>query len=122
MLGPARFSHIETCAAEVCKEFRKTEELQDCITNLHTLDALLADHRVQLAALTDVDSSIATNANSDMQSPSKAKGPSIVSSIKKAPDYKDLDLTKAKRLIQARERAINSVKALIAKKFKPPAT
>jgi hypothetical protein len=34
-------------------------------------------------------------------------------------DYKGLDVTKAKRLIQARENSIKTVKAMIAKKSKP---
>ncbi|KAF9565613.1 ribosomal protein S5 domain 2-like protein [Agrocybe pediades] len=109
MLGPARFSHIETCAAEVCKAFKHTEELQDCITTLETLDDLLAVHRENLASLTSHDASEESSSTR-----TKPKGPSV-----KKPNYKDLDLTKAKRLIKAREAAINSVKALIAKKSNP---
>ncbi|KAF8161275.1 ribosomal protein S5 domain 2-type protein [Crassisporium funariophilum] len=103
MLGPARFAHIETCAMEVCRDFKQSEELRECVTTLHTLDDLLGDLRAELATLT-ADSSDATPI-----------GHSTDRGIKK-PDYKNLDVSKAKRLVQARESSLKSVKALIAKK------
>ena len=102
LLGPARFTHIETCASEVCREFKRSEELRECLTTLHTLDDLLTTLRAQLASL---------NAQS---LPTAA---SIPDRNSKKPDYKDLDVAKAKRLIQARESSLKSVKALIAKKL-----
>jgi len=74
---------------------------------LETLDDLLSVHREKLASLTTKEAQ-SSSTTSDRKRPSAKK-----------PDYKDLDLTKAKRLIQAREAAIKSVKALIAKKSNP---
>ena len=99
LLGPARFTHIETCASEVCREFKRSEELRECITTLQTLDDLLITLRAQLATLTT--QSLTT---------------SIPERNSKKPDYKCVDVAKAKRLIQARENSLKSVKALIAKK------
>jgi hypothetical protein len=99
LLGPARFTHIETCASEVCREFKRSEELRECITTLQTLDDLLITLRAQLASLTTQTTSA-----------------SIPERNSKKPDYKDMDVAKAKRLVQARENSLKSVKALIAKK------
>ncbi|KAF9243162.1 ribosomal protein S5 domain 2-type protein [Melanogaster broomeanus] len=92
LLGPVRFTHIETCASEVCRKFKKVEEMEECIQTLKTLDDLLAVLRAELDTMI-----------SD-----------------KTPDYsiiqQGLDLTKAKRLIHARESAIKNVKMLIAKR------
>ena len=52
MLGPNRFTHIETCAAEVCKYFKLQEDLKDCRTMLSSLDDILADLRSEFTALT----------------------------------------------------------------------
>ena len=101
LLGPARFTHIETCASEVCREFKRSEELRECLTTLQTLDDLLTTFRAQLATLT----------TQSLTSPT-----SITERNLKKPNYKDLDVTKAKRLIQARESSLKSVKVLIAKK------
>ncbi|KAF5348655.1 hypothetical protein D9758_006781 [Tetrapyrgos nigripes] len=101
MLGPARFNHIETCASEVCRSFKKSEELKEAITMLSTLDDILTQLRCDLAALSG-DEERATN-----ETPSKK------------PDYPAWtpeDLPKAKRLITARERAIATVKKMIAKR------
>ncbi|KAJ7209730.1 ribosomal protein S5 domain 2-type protein [Mycena pura] len=95
LLGPARFSHIETCALEVCREFKRQEDVKEALATLRTLDDVLAQLRSELAAV--------------MQTPPTAA---------KTADYAgwiDSDLPKAHRLIRAREGAINSVKALIAK-------
>ncbi|KAJ7733541.1 ribosomal protein S5 domain 2-type protein [Mycena maculata] len=95
MLGPARFSHIETCALEVCREFKRREEVKDALVTLRTLDDILTQLRDELAAST------------------RQASPKV-----KAPDYSgwiDWDLPKARRLIRARESAVNSVKELIAR-------
>ncbi|KAJ6589820.1 ribosomal protein S5 domain 2-type protein [Mycena vulgaris] len=98
MLGPARFSHIETCALEVCREFKRREEVEDSLATLRTLDDILTQLRAELAVC--------------MRQTATAT---------KTPDYSgwiDSDLPKARRLIRAREGAINSVKELISKQQK----
>lgn len=101
LLGPVRFTHVETCAGEVCRRFRKIEEMDECVQTLTTLDDLLATLRVELAAVRTPDST-ADNIRTA-----------------RVPDYRTmqdgLDLTKAKRLIHARECAINATKSLIEK-------
>ena len=122
LLGPARFSHIETCATEVCRAYKKSEELQDYITTLRTLDDLLFAHREQLASLT-ITTMTENDASSTSISPTPSDEPSSPPSTQqreaKKAEYKNLDVTKAKRLIQARENSIKAVKAMIAKKSKP---
>lgn len=113
MLGPARFTHIETCATEVCKAFKQSEEMQDHIETLRNLDSLLASHREQLASLKQSDE----RRHSDDDS-----APIIPSHLKKDTKksaYEGLDIPKAKRLIQAREASIKSVKGMIAKLKEP---
>lgn len=92
MLGPARFTHIETCAAEVCKHFKLREDLKDCRTMLSSLDDILADLRSVFTALTGKPST------------------------HKAMDYNSIsDLSKLQKLIVAREAAISSIKTLIGR-------
>ncbi|KAF8633342.1 hypothetical protein AX17_004514 [Amanita inopinata Kibby_2008] len=105
LLGPVRFNHIETCAMEVCRDFKKSEELQDCIATLTSLDDLLAQLRCQLK---------------EQSSPSPSEIPSEAEPKKR--DYSALDLTKARRLIIARENSIKSCKNLLAKKQQLPRT
>jgi putative IMPACT (imprinted ancient) family translation regulator len=117
LLGPARFSHIETCATEVCKAYKKSEELEDYITTLRTLDDLLIAHREHLSSLTvaennETNTSVAPNASPSKSTPTQKKEAKKV-------DYRGLDATKTKRLIQARENSIKTVKAMIAKKLNP---
>ncbi|ESK97310.1 hypothetical protein Moror_17741 [Moniliophthora roreri MCA 2997] len=105
MLGPIRFTHIETCTFEVCRPFKKKEELDDCVLALKTLDDTLAELRRELADLT-------------AESSDKPSEHSVRTSTK-TPDYStftDSDLPKAKRLVLARERAVTSVKNMIAKR------
>lgn len=154
MLGSARFSHIETCAAEVCKAFKQTEELQDCVAALAMLDETLAELRRKLSALKTIADSEPTQdptRRSNTDESTKATQPhdgsteaevslsqrkSGGSSEKSTPDltpnafnrteplnqlqqktaYADLDIQKAKRLIQARENSIKAVRVLISKK------
>ncbi|KII95661.1 hypothetical protein PLICRDRAFT_48606 [Plicaturopsis crispa FD-325 SS-3] len=112
MLGPVRFAHIETCAREVCKTYKKTEEMDDCVATLETLDALLAEVRAKLS--TTSPSSVEKTASS---SETNARG-----HIAKKSDYSALrregDLSKARRLVTAREKAVQHVKAILAKQTK----
>ncbi|KAG6879915.1 hypothetical protein C0992_009579 [Termitomyces sp. T32_za158] len=96
MLGPTRFAHIETCAAEVCQEFKRSEELRECISELNNLDAVLAGLRAEYSGSSPADESTTGST--------------------KPKDYVNLDLVKGRRLIKARENAIRSVKLLIAKR------
>jgi len=137
LLGPARFSHIETCATEVCKTYKQIEELQDCIMTLRMLDETLADLRKELAEVgskgegelsassREPGSAIIgpdpTTSASDLlpdahrSTPEKEEGAD--SNVKpKTPDYSNLDVAKAKRLIKARESSVKSVRTLIEKK------
>ena len=92
MLGPTRFTHIETCATEVCKRFKLQEDLNDCRTMLSSLDDILTDLRSEFTALTGKPST------------------------HKMVDYGTIeDLTKLRKLVVAREAAIKSIKVLIAK-------
>ena len=92
MLGPARFTHIETCAAEVCKHFKLQEDLKDCRTMLSSLDDILAELRSEFTVLTGKPST------------------------HKTMDYESIDdLTKLRKLVVSREAAIKSIKALIGK-------
>jgi len=92
MLGPARFTHIETCAAEVCKHFKLQEDLKDCRTMLSSLDDILVDLRSEFTALTGKPST------------------------HKTMDYDSIgDLPRLRKLVVAREAAIKSIKGLIGK-------
>ncbi|CAK5281838.1 unnamed protein product [Mycena citricolor] len=96
MLGPARFSHIETCTVEVCREFRRREEVSEALSTLNTLDDILKQLRTELAVLRQQSAG----------------------TERKAAEYSswiDQDLPKARRLIRARESAISTVKELIVK-------
>ncbi|KAF5393362.1 hypothetical protein D9757_000522 [Collybiopsis confluens] len=111
MLGPARFSHIETCTIDACRMFKNKQELEECIAMLGTLDDILKDLREELALLNS-DSPSATVSNQD------------AIRIKTKPlDYHswtDADLPKARRLVVAREKAVASVKNMIAKRRVTP--
>ncbi|KAF8435023.1 hypothetical protein L210DRAFT_1053885 [Boletus edulis BED1] len=108
LLGPVRFTHIETCAREVCRKFKKIEEMDECVQTLRTLDDLLATLRADLAM---------AHKEGGIQD-SSGTAESLVAKPK-VPDYHamqdSLDLTKAKRLIHARECAIKATKTLIEK-------
>jgi hypothetical protein len=97
MLGPARFNHIETCTREACRAFRLRDELEEHVATLRSLDDILGALRDDLAAVRQ-----SRNAPEDSKPSSKKS------------DYKSLlessDIDKVKRLVSAREKAINSVK------------
>jgi len=92
MLGPARFTHIETCTAEVCKHFKLQEDLKDCRAMLSSLDDILAELRIEFTTLTGKPST------------------------HKTMDYDSIgDLSKLRKLVVAREATIRSIKVLIGK-------
>lgn len=108
MLGPVRFTHVETCTREVCRAFRLQDEIETCVSTLRSLDDILATLRSELAELT-------TPTPGDPSGDTGHEAPMPVS--RKAPDYsslqESLDLAKAKRLVTARENAIKSVKTAL---------
>lgn len=116
LLGPSRFDHIETCTAEVCRAFKRSEELRESVTTLETLDVLLEGLREELRTL---QQAVPGTSNPESQSsPSPSKGLSgqdgAEQTEKKKPDYSSIDLTRARRLIKARENAVKWVKNSIS--------
>ncbi|KAJ7575563.1 hypothetical protein C8J56DRAFT_409248 [Mycena floridula] len=104
MLGPARFDHIETCTREVCRMFKKKEELEECISSIRNLDGIMQGLREELAGL---------SVKEEEEHQKKKVAPA------KAQDYSDWtveDLAKAKRILIAREKAVASVQATLAKR------
>ncbi|KAF8521275.1 ribosomal protein S5 domain 2-type protein [Hysterangium stoloniferum] len=97
MLGPSRFTHIESCTNDVCAQYKTIEELEGYIQRLKTLDQTLVGIREKLG-------------------PSNGTTPP-------SHDYSILletsDIPKARRLIKARESSIRSVEALLKKKESP---
>ncbi|KXN85287.1 Protein IMPACT [Leucoagaricus sp. SymC.cos] len=104
LLGPSRFDHIETCTAEVCRAFKRSEELRESITTLDTLDTLLEGLREELKTFQQAvrKSNSPTTLDGDSESQVRTE--------KKKPDYSSIDLAKARRLIKARENSIKWVK------------
>ncbi|KAG2159152.1 ribosomal protein S5 domain 2-type protein [Suillus bovinus] len=116
LLGPARFTHIETCASEVCRTFKRVEEMEECISTLTRLDDMLASLRQELSDLTQ---------NAELATSGSALASDEIHSVaegrrSRQPDYtvvqRDLDITKARRLVSARESAVKSVKSLLSNK------
>ncbi|EAU91587.1 hypothetical protein CC1G_11819 [Coprinopsis cinerea okayama7 len=110
LLGPARFTHIETCALEVCRLFKDKEELAELQALLESLDDLLADLRQEYGLLSKLPST-------EPSTPTSSQIDSA-STVRKKSNYSGMDAQKLKRLIRAREGSITSVKALIAKRQK----
>ncbi|KAF9451506.1 ribosomal protein S5 domain 2-like protein [Macrolepiota fuliginosa MF-IS2] len=113
LLGPSRFDHIETCTAEVCRAFKRSEELRESIATLETLDVLLEGLREELVLLQQ-ETAVLNPSGSESQSPPLWKAPPVRDAgepkEKKKPDYSSIDLAKTRRLIKARENAIKWVK------------
>jgi hypothetical protein len=107
MLGPSRFTHIETCAREVCRAFKVRDEIEECVSLLSSLDAIVASLRSELNQLAVPVAEVGDLA------------PLIKARESKVPDYTDLlttlDVKKARRLVTARENSIKSVKSRLAK-------
>ncbi|KAH8112854.1 ribosomal protein S5 domain 2-like protein [Phellopilus nigrolimitatus] len=106
LLGPVRFTHIETCTREVCRAFKVIEEVEAIIEELKELDVKLAQLRADLAR----SSASTTAGTSEVNAPNRT-----------APDYNLMlltpvpDLTRAKRLLTARQNAIRSVSGILAR-------
>ncbi|EKM81115.1 hypothetical protein AGABI1DRAFT_71918 [Agaricus bisporus var. burnettii JB137-S8] len=110
LLGPSRFDHIETCAAEVCRAFKRTEELRESVTTLKTLDTLLESLREELRVLQSAASGAKIG---DLATPSSQRKLHHMRDDREETSKKDytlIDLTKVRRLIKARENAIKWVK------------
>jgi hypothetical protein len=92
--------------------------MEECISTLTRLDNMLASLREELNDLTQ-NADLATSGSNSAQTASDeiddAKG-----KRSRQPDYtvvqRDLDITKARRLVGARESAVKSVKSLLSKK------
>ena len=106
MLGPVRFTHIETCAREVCKSFKIIDEVEECILELKRLDGDLANLRAELAAI-----SPPTVSQEVSSSPSKSKSINYEDQLLSPPD-----VARANRLVNARQHAIRSVRSLLEKR------
>jgi len=90
------------------------------------MDDILADLRKQLVELTAKSEPSSSAQEAPVCTPDIIPAGPTDSTAKdeadynaKKPDYNRLDVPKAKRLIQARESSIKSVRALIAKKNLP---
>ena len=113
MLGPVRFTHIENCAREVCKVFKVEDEMQDCVSILQSLDDILADLRSELANLKGERSPQSRDSKSGVRS-HPIKDYSVL--------RRSMDVSKARRQISAREKAIESVKKLINQQQEEPSS
>ncbi|TCD66738.1 hypothetical protein EIP91_000979 [Steccherinum ochraceum] len=110
LLGPARFSHIETCTREVCKTFRQKEDMDECITTLMSLDDILATLRTELSSTLPPRPTEDTDQNEASISTTVSRKTQDYTSLRDS-----LDLKKAKRLITARENSIKAVKVSLQK-------
>ncbi|KAB5595220.1 thiamine biosynthesis protein [Ceratobasidium theobromae] len=108
MLGPARFTHIADCARAVCTAMFEREQaaeraslVADLVAQLREWDTEIADLRLEIATL------------EPRPTPDKGKQPML---SLKPPDYTNVldppDVEKAQRLLQARQKTVQSLKAL----------
>ncbi|KAI0827985.1 ribosomal protein S5 domain 2-like protein [Trametes gibbosa] len=124
MLGPVRFDHIEMCTREVCQTFRLKDDMATSIATLTSLDDILASLRVEFATLMSnirpMDSDIKDDPPAGTESEATTSAP-IMKKVRTS--YvtleESLDITKAKRLITARENSIKSVKQALQKARAP---
>jgi hypothetical protein len=115
MLGPARFSHIEVCAQEVCRNFKKKEDLDECISSLKTLDDQIIDARQEIQAQKSASSAPGDAVNDN--NPDGASTTKAALSARAKPDYQYTisDLPKVRRLVVAREKTLSSLRSILAK-------
>jgi hypothetical protein len=117
LLGPARFSHVETCASEACREFKRTEALRECVATLKTLDIVLDELRLEYRNNVSANPSPCEPVSSQSELNSQT-----IPTPSGSKDYSNIDLQKGKRLIKAREKAIKSVKLLLTKRCRSVAS
>ncbi|KAF8710431.1 TENA/THI-4/PQQC family, partial [Rhizoctonia solani] len=121
LLGPARFSHIADCTRAVCTAMYERERaaerasrVADLVAQLCEWDTEVAELRLEIAALTKVETRSGEVGE-------KEKQPTISVSFKPL-DYKNVlnppDVEKAERLLQARQKTVQSLKAVLEKKGK----
>lgn len=122
MLGPARFTHIADCAKAVCtamseqeRENERKGKVADLVAQLQEWDTEVAELKLQVAALEPKKSSVEGEENGE----NTDKRP-VVSVSLKPPDYTTVlnppDVEKAERLLQARRKQVQSLKAILDKK------
>lgn len=118
LLGPVRFTHIESCTREVCRSFKAMEEVEAITSELTELDATLARLRTELASLTAATAATATveAAAQDVNTESEIPKPNLTRSV----EYRKTllsppDVPKARRLLTARQNAIKSVNGVLAR-------
>lgn len=92
--------------------------MEECISTLTRLDNMLASLRQELSDLTQ-NAELAMSGSTSAQATS-GENDSAEGRRSRQPDYtvvqRDLDITKARRLVGARESAVKSVKSLLSKK------
>lgn len=92
--------------------------MEECISTLTRLDNMLASLRQELSDLTQ-NSEMAMSGSTSAQAAS-GENDNVEGRRSRQPDYtimqRELDLTKARRLVGARESAVKSVKSLLSKK------
>lgn len=122
MLGPARFTHIADCARAVCgamnereKAAERATKVADLVAQLREWDTEVTDLRSEIAALEP------KKAETEVQA-SEGKQPTV---SLKPPDYTNIlnppDVEKAERLLQARQKTVQSLKSALEKKRQKPA-
>lgn len=134
LLGPVRFTHIESCTREVCRSFKAMEEVEAIISELTELDATLARLRTELAAITaaaavaasatattsssttGTDTTTMAAAQDTKDTDSEIPKPNLTRSV----EYRKTllsppDVLKARRLLTARQNAIKSVNGVLAR-------
>ncbi|KAJ1310522.1 hypothetical protein OPQ81_007252 [Rhizoctonia solani] len=119
LLGTARFSHITDCTRAVCtamyqreKAAERASRVADLVAQLREWDTEVAELRLEIAALEPNKDQVETRADENR------KPPTISVSLK-PPDYTSVlnppDIEKAERLLQARKKTVQSLKATLEK-------
>ncbi|KAL1938527.1 hypothetical protein VTO73DRAFT_11550 [Trametes versicolor] len=119
MLGPVRFDHIEMCTREVCRTFRLKDDMATSVATLTSLDDILASLRAELASLSASKPPAEAEGSQASAEGDAVAAVAAVPAKKPRPSYaaleESLDVTKARRLITARENSIRSTKVALEK-------
>lgn len=119
MLGPVRFDHIEMCTREVCRTFRLKDDMATSVATLTSLDDILASLRAELASLSASKPPAEAEGSQAIAEGDAVAAVAAVPAKKPRPSYtaleESLDVTKARRLITARENSIRSTKMALEK-------